>query len=204
MALKMIKRLNDNLLLNGSASVMKISLIVSFIFHIVILLVFQNAFPFHFLNQELRTYRVELIRPPVDDIDEEDLSGNQIDSSGQDEFPDIEVSQETISLDTKDKRYVSYATSIKNKIMLHWRYPPEARAYLIEGRLMVLFSLARDGRLTHISITDSSGNDVLDNEVIRAINSSVPFPPFPKSIIVKRLNIRATFDYRLTSKKTSS
>lgn len=199
----MIKRLSDNLFLNSPAAVMKASLVISFFFHVIILLVFQEAFPFYFISQELRTYRVELIRPPVDDIDEEDLPGNSIDPTEQDEIPADDASQDTISLDTKDERYVSYATFIKDKIMLHWKYPPQARAYLIEGKLMVLFSLASDGGLTHLTITDSSGNEMLDNEVIRAINSSVPFPPFPGSITVKRLNIRATFDYRLTSKKTN-
>ncbi|MDB9822483.1 TonB family protein [Deltaproteobacteria bacterium] len=182
---------------------MKASLVISFVFHVIILLVFQKAIPFHVINQELRTYRVELIRPPVDDMDKEDLPGDQIDHEGQNELPEADASQDTISLDTKDKRYISYASLIKNEIMLNWRYPPEARAYLMEGRLTVLFSLSSDGRMTHISVSNSSENEILDNEVIRAINSSVPFPSFPESITVKRLNIRATFDYRLTSEKTS-
>ena len=58
--------------------------------------------------------------------------------------------------------------------------------------------------MTHISIIETSGHDILDKEVIRAINNAAPFPSFPGSITVKRLNIKATFDYRLTSEKNTS
>ncbi|HJX34014.1 MAG TPA: TonB family protein, partial [Desulfatiglandales bacterium] len=58
-----------------------------------------------------------------------------------------------------------------------------------------------DGKMTYVNITQGSGHDILDQEVIRAINSAAPFPPFPESITAKRLNINATFNYRLTSEK---
>ncbi|MFC1867024.1 energy transducer TonB [Thermodesulfobacteriota bacterium] len=204
MALKIIKRLNNTPSLHGPGIVMKASLIASFFFHIILLLSFQNVFPLHLMGEKLRMYRVELIRPPVEDIDAGDIPGNHIDHLNQKELPPPEKAEDTISLDTKDKRYISYARLIKKEIMRHWRYPPEARAYLIEGSLMALFSLARDGRMLRISIIKSSGHAILDEEVTRAINSSVPFPPFPGSITVKRLNIKAAFDYRLTSGKRSS
>ena len=201
MALKITKRLNNIPSFHAPGMVMKTSLFISFFVHIILLLAFQKAFPLQWKMEELRTYRVELIRPPVDDIDTDDVPGTQIDQIEQEEKSVHEDTQDTISLDTKDKRYISYATLIKNEIMRRWRYPPEARAYLMEGTLMVLFSLSRDGGMTQIKIVETSGHEILDEEVIRAINSAVPFPPFPGSITVKRLNIKARFDYRLAHKK---
>ncbi|MFC1820598.1 energy transducer TonB [Thermodesulfobacteriota bacterium] len=183
---------------------MKASLVISLFFHIIFMLSFQKTFPLQWNSEELRTYRVELIRPPVEDTDTDDTSGAHIDPARDRDNAVPEDAQDTISLDTKDKRYISYTSSIKNVIMRHWRYPPEARAYLIEGNLMVLFSLSRDGRMIQIKITKPSGYKILDREVIRAINNAVPFPPFPGSITVQRLNIKASFDYRLTSVKGSS
>jgi TonB family protein len=200
MALKTIKSLNNGLMLIGPSVVMKTSLLISFIFHLILLLAFQRAFPYYWSTTELRTYKVDLIRPSIEDIDIGDTPGDYIHTE-EEEIPVSDIYQETISIDTKDERYISYANLIKNKIMGHWRYPPEAVAHLIEGRLSVLFSLARDGKMTRISITEGSGYDILDKEVIRAISTSVPFPPFPGSITVKRLNIKATFDYRLTSEE---
>jgi TonB family protein len=200
MALKTIKSLNNGLMLIGPSVVMKTSLLISFIFHLILLLAFQRAFPYYWSTTELRTYKVDLIRPSIEDIDIGDTPGDYIHTE-EEETPVSDIYQETISIDTKDERYISYANLIKNKIMGHWKYPPEAVAHLIEGRLSVLFSLARDGKMTRISITEGSGYDMLDKEVIRAISTSVPFPPFPGSITVKRLNIKATFDYRLTSEE---
>jgi TonB family protein len=201
MAPEIIKSLSNNPSFYGPAIVMKASLVISFILHIIILLGFQKAFPLHWRNEELRTYRVELIRTPVKDIEIGDNQNTHLDHTRQKEALSPENSQDTISLDTKDKRYISYAKLIKREIMRYWRYPPEARAYLIEGRLMALFSLVSDGRMTQISVARASGHKVLDQEVLRAIKRAAPFPPFPESITVKRLNIKASFDYRLTSGK---
>ncbi len=144
---------------------------------------------------------MELIRPPVEDLETDDTSKTLIDNRKEDESPTPSDTQDTISLDTKDKRYVSYAGLVKEEIMRHWQYPPQARAYLIEGNLMAIFTLARDGSMTRLDIIRASGHEILDQEVIRAIRKAAPFPPFPESITVNRLNIQASFDYRLTSKK---
>lgn len=180
---------------------MKIFIIISLLFHIAFLLVFRNAFPLQWNLEELRIYRIELIRPPVEEVETEDLSKTLMDNLKEEEHPTPPDTQDTISLDTKDKRYVSYAGLIKEEIMRHWQYPPQAKAYLIEGSLTAIFSLARDGSMTQLDIIRASGHEILDKEVIRAIRNAAPFPPFPESVTVNRLNIQANFDYRLTSKK---
>jgi len=53
--------------------------------------------------------------------------------------------------------------------------------------------------MTQIKIEQGSGHEILDREVLRAIKASLPFPSFPASIKVARLNIKAQFDYRLSS-----
>jgi putative hydrolase of HD superfamily len=53
----------------------------------------------------------------------------------------LEETQETISLDTDDKRYVTYAQAIKERIAGQWKCPKEARRKNLEGRLVALFSL---------------------------------------------------------------
>ena len=181
---------------------MKASLTLSFLLHIILVLAFQKAFPLQWNLEPLRTYAVELIRPSVEDIDMDEPSQTLREDLKQEEDTSPLDAQDTISLDTKDKRYVSYAKIIKGEIMRHWRYPPQARAYLIEGSLTALFTLSRNGAMTQIRITKVSGQEILDKEVIRAINKAAPFPPFPSSVTVSRLNIQANFDYRLTSKQT--
>jgi len=198
----MIKAATD-LPVHQTEKILRICLIVSLAFHVVMVLTLQNAVPTFLAGEYLRTYRVELLRPPVDDMDLEEKPDTDIVKPEEPAAPkpSSEESQETISLDTEDKRYVTYAQAIKERIAGQWKYPQEARKKKLEGRLVALFSLNREGALTRMEVTRSSGHDVLDREAERAIQSAAPFPPFPSTISVSRLNINVSFDYTLTKKK---
>ena len=180
--------------------IIRVALIISFTVHLILLLAFQGAFPLIDVPAELRTYRVTLVRPPVEDLEPYDTETNLAPLNRQEEAPPLEE-EYTISLDTEEKQYVSYARVIKERIMRHWVYPSEAREHLIEGNLMAVFSLDPDGRMMHVQVTRASGSEILDREAVRAISMAAPFPPLPEHIRVKRLNIKAAFDYRLTSRK---
>ena len=182
--------------------IMRICLGVSLVLHVSFVLAFPKAFPWAWQEaEELRTYQVEFIRPPVEDLEQDDLADGEMGKAREKDTPIPEDSQDTISLDTQDKRYVSYARIIKESIMGQWGYPPEARENLIEGKLMVVFSLSRNGHLTGIQIVRSSGHSILDDEALRAIRTAAPFPSFPDNISVARLNIKANIDYRITARR---
>jgi TonB family protein len=198
MALRLLTRWRSK---TSPGLIMRISLIISFLFHLVLLLTFQNAFSLYPDSEDLRTYVVELIRPPVEDMDRQDKADADIDKPKEEAKPLPKETQETISLDTDDKKYVTYARVIKERIMMHWSYPAEAKKNLVEGRLLVLFSLNREGDLTRLDITKSSGHGILDQEAATAIRNASPFPSFPEHITVSRLNVQASFDYYITTKR---
>ena len=106
---------------------MKASIFISVIVHIAVFLAFQEIFPLRWETEPLRTYRVELMRPPVEGIDADNIPGPGFDHIKDGETPPTEESQDTISLDTKDKRYTSYTKLIKKEIMRRWTYPLEAQ-----------------------------------------------------------------------------
>lgn len=198
MALYLIKGPEASRNWSSTAQVMRVAFFVSLLVHVLLLIAFQDAFPINWFPGELRTYQVELLRPPVENLRMEDNAEADI-SRREEETSEKNEEQDTISLDTKDHRYVSYSGMIKERLMRHWRYPVEARENLIEGRLTALFTITRDGQLTLVEILSSSGFDILDGEAARAIRSSAPFPSFPPEITAKRLNVKASFDYRLRS-----
>jgi hypothetical protein len=119
--------------LPGQRTVMRISLIISLLFHVIVLFSVQKAFPINWMKP-LRTYHVELLRPPVDSLYDEQAAGTNLARIKPQEKKPPEKTEDTISLDTKDKRYVSYAKVIKERLMHHWEYPRKARDNLIEGR----------------------------------------------------------------------
>ncbi len=202
MALAIIKAATDGPV-RQTERILRICLIVSLAFHAVMVLALQKAIPTYLTGEDLRIYRVELLRPPVDDLDlaekpDTDISKPEEPAASK---TSSEETQDTISLDTADKRYVTYAQAIKERIAGQWKYPQEARKKRLEGRLVALFSLNREGALTRMEITRSSGHEVLDREAERAVQSAAPFPPFPSTITVSRLNINVSFDYTLSKKK---
>lgn len=202
MALRIIKAATD-VSVHPTEKLLRTCLILSLAFHAVMVLALQNAVPTFLAADDLRIYRVELLRPPIDDLDlaekpDTDISKPEEPSAAKNS---AEETQETISLDTDDKRYVTYAQAIKERIAGHWKYPQEARKKKLEGRLVALFSLNREGALTRMEITRPSGHEVLDREAERAVQSAAPFPPFPSTVTVSRLNINVSFDYTLSKKK---
>ncbi len=102
---------------------------------------------------------------------------------------------DTISLDTKEFKYVSYFAQIKRKIELVWSYPAEAGRQGLFGKLLLKFTIQKDGTLSNLTLINSTGHKILDDEAIRAVRMAAPYPPFPKRIDKKRLNIIATFSY---------
>ena len=181
---------------------MRVSVLLSFFLHALLTFTFKDAFSSFWAQPDLRVYKIELIRPPVEEIDGERGADADLAKSAQEEKPPSpEESQDTISLDTTDKRYVDYARAIKERILSRWKYPTEARDNLIEGKLLVVFSLGKQGEMKEIHIAESSGHQILDGEATRAIRSATPFPPFPSHVTVARLNIKASFDYRIKTKR---
>lgn len=201
MAQGITERIRHSVLPRQPGVILRYTIIISCLLHIIFILVFQRAFPIRVDFENLRVYRVELFRPPLDDLDMEATGKTEIGGPAQEDKDAPEAGEDTISLDTKDTKYVSYAAVLKGRIASHWRYPSPARQQLLEGQLQVVFSLNRDGTVIRAEVIATTGYEILDNEAIRAIREAAPFPSFPSHITVARLNVRANFDYRLTAKR---
>ena len=109
-------------------------------------------------------------------------------------------SEETVDLDTKEFKYISYFIKIKRKIEMVWSYPKESYLKGHSGKVRVLMSLNKNGKLVDIRILNSSGYELLDNEAKDSIIDAAPYPPFPNSWgSLEKLNIRVAFSYTLGS-----
>ena len=109
---------------------MRITLIISFIFHAVLIFGLQHTLHINWFAEPLPVFHVELLRLPVDSLDDKSLAGADLERK---EIEKEEKSEDTISLDTKDKRYVSYAKIIKERLQQNWQYPVQAKEDLIEA-----------------------------------------------------------------------
>jgi protein TonB len=86
---------------------------------------------------------------------------------------------------------------VKQKINTVWDYPESAQKARLDGSLALQFSISRTGIIKQVRLLRSSGYTELDDEAMRAIAVSSPFPPLPGNLRLSRLNILATFEYRI-------
>jgi len=105
----------------------------------------------------------------------------------------------TVNIGTQSIKYASYMKHIKDKVQNVWVYPEDARENGIQGRLLVYFSIAKDGSLYRLSLVRSSGSKILDDAAMQAIRDAAPFPKLPNRFHLDRLNIYATFEYKLVN-----
>jgi protein TonB len=166
----------------------------SLLIHAGILIASPNIFMAGSFQDTLRAFKVDLIRPPMDEIREQSKDPHP--QAGNDPI-DQKKEEATISLNTTDELYYPYATVVKKRIEQHWTYPASAREQYMQGDLMIVFRLERNGHLVSSRIVHSSGYQILDGSSIKAIELASPFPPFPDTIPVQILNINASFAYRL-------
>ncbi|MBW2623151.1 MAG: energy transducer TonB, partial [Deltaproteobacteria bacterium] len=85
---------------------------------------------------------------------------------------------------------------VKNQITNSWVLKNGDGAAGRDGRLLVVFTLGSDGQLLRVDLDTASGQASLDQAAMTAVRRAAPYPPFPDHIKLKRLNIRAVFDYR--------
>jgi periplasmic protein TonB len=100
-----------------------------------------------------------------------------------------------ISLDTKEKKYASYFSRIKQQIQRSWIYPVQEKNKRKSGELTLRFEIGNNGNLLGLQLVNTSGTEVLDINAIKAVKEAAPYYPFPKTISKKKLSILATFVY---------
>ena len=86
-----------------------------------------------------------------------------------------------------------YMRELQRRIKLNWD-PPKGN----ESKTVVLmFKIARDGRLLSCRVNRSSGLPSADQAAIKAVELTAPFRPLPADFKGQNIDIQFTFDYRV-------
>jgi protein TonB len=62
------------------------------------------------------------------------------------------------------------------------QYPLAALARRLQGEVLVVFAMQRDGRLLEVKVRTSSGEPVLDGAALETIRRAQPLPPIPPEL----------------------
>jgi TonB family protein len=110
---------------------------------------------------------------------------------------------DSISLSTKDPKYQEYFIQVRQQITSKWIYPQDASSKGVVGEVTVDFGIGKSGELKYIERKSGSGEAILDDSVMRAIQLASPFPPVPDSVSKGDVRIHGIFRYRITGDKDS-
>lgn len=93
----------------------------------------------------------------------------------------------------KEPDFGPYMKELQRRIKMNWD-PPKGNE---SKRVVLLFSIARDGRLLNVSVHRSSGLQAADNAAINAVKLTAPFRPLPPEFKGSKVDIQFTFDYNV-------
>ena len=91
----------------------------------------------------------------------------------------------------KEPDFGPYMKELQRRIKMNWD-PPKGNE---SKRVVLLFSIARDGRLLNVKVHKSSGLQNADNAAINAVKLTAPFRPLPPEFKGDKVDIQFTFDY---------
>ena len=86
-----------------------------------------------------------------------------------------------------------YMRELQRRIKLNWD-PPKGNE---SKTVVLLFKIARDGRLLSCKVHRSSGLPSADQAALKAVELTAPFRPLPADFKGQSIDIQFTFDYRV-------
>lgn len=98
----------------------------------------------------------------------------------------------------KDKNDLKiWSSKILQKINSNINYPVIALQNQISGKVIIQLSITNKGILKKLSLIQSSGFDILDNEVLRAVSNSDHYPSAPLSLSKKQYSFKLPIKFEI-------
>ena len=93
----------------------------------------------------------------------------------------------------KEPDFGPYMKELQRRIKMNWN-PPKGNE---SKRVVLLFKIAKDGRLLSCSVFKSSGLPSADQAALDAVKLTAPFKPLPVEYKNSSIDIQFTFDYNV-------
>lgn len=90
------------------------------------------------------------------------------------------ASPKSVPSQDKDKQVISagYAQALQTKISSAINYPYEAKENGWEGTVKLGLHILKDGTLANVSVKESSGHTIFDEDAVNTAKILAPYPPF--------------------------
>jgi len=98
----------------------------------------------------------------------------------------------TPMLEVSNFPFPAYLLSAEKKLRRSWSPPPVGA--VTEGpEAVVVFKIARNGKVSGVKMEKGSGNQHFDLAALRAVHEADPFPPLPREYLESTLLIHVSF-----------
>jgi len=92
-------------------------------------------------------------------------------------------------------RFPWYVEAVQRRISSNWLQSTIDPTISVAPRVVATFDILRDGTITNIQITRSSGNYSVDNSAVRALRDSSPLNALPSGYSGSRVGVEFYFDF---------
>lgn len=94
------------------------------------------------------------------------------------------------------QRFGWYVDAVRNRISSNWLLATISPNILTAPRIYVHFDILRDGTISNVDVTQSSGIPEVDRSAVRAVLASNPLGPLPPAYPGSKVTVEFYFDFR--------
>jgi TonB family protein len=125
-------------------------------------------------------------------------STTTVPSSNQAPSPGRPGSNLQLLSDAKGVDFRPYLIQVLTVVRRNWlAIMPESARLGQRGRVLIQFSIDRNGAVPKVVIAEGAGLDVLDRAGVAAISASYPFPPLPADYKGDQIRLQLAFSYNM-------
>src|SRR5213594_4298278 len=139
-----------------------------------------------------------IVQQSIDEARKRYSQGPRTGVPGVQEDPNFSTEDPTILSDTRGYDFGPFMNQVVNRVRVNWyTLIPEIARLGRKGRVVIIFTIVKNGSIEDIRLVANSGTEPLDRAAMGAITASNPFARLPAGFDGDRLVLQLTFLYNI-------
>ena len=175
-------------------------IIISLIVHILFLVTLKSSViqkDISQIGEQGMQIQMVVIKDQENDMQDDDsVSNAEKKIIKQQEMEEQAIFDNRLQGDKTNKIYQSYYGVVRSMLDSNKKYPLLSLQRRQEGTPIVEFTILKNGEITNLKV-NTSGYRLLDREAQKIVLKSAPFPPIPKSLGKRSIDLRVPINFSL-------